>query len=136
MKIKDYGQVFTPKSIVNDILNISNYYGEKILKKHIMDNSCGDGIILIEIIKRYIDAYYEKNKSYKGIEKELEKYIHGIELDFEIYKACLKKLEKTVKKYNLNNVKFDILNENTLTVDKYDGKMDFVIGNPPYVRVH
>ena len=26
--------------------------------------------------------------------------------------------------------------ENTLTVKRFNGKMDFVVGNPPYVRVH
>ena len=56
MEIKNLGQVFTPKQIVNDILNVSNYKGKNILKKHVIDNSCGDGAFLVEIIDRYIKA--------------------------------------------------------------------------------
>lgn len=136
MKVKSLGQVFTPKEIVNDILDVSNYNGEDILGKHIIDNSCGDGAFLTEIVDRYIQAYFNKNKKYEGIEKELEKYIHGIEIDTEIYERCIKNLEEKCRKYKLEKVKFDILNEDALKVEKYNNKMDFVVGNPPYVRVH
>ncbi len=37
---KKTGQVFTPTSLVNDMLNIINYKGSEILNKHIIDNSC------------------------------------------------------------------------------------------------
>jgi adenine-specific DNA-methyltransferase len=136
MKVKDFGQVFTPKSVVTDILNISDYYGEKILNKHVIDNSCGDGAFLIEIVDRYIKAYFEKNKTYDGIKKDLEEYVHGIEYDPEIWEACLLNLKLICDEYNIQNVKFDIVNDDTLKVEKYNRKMDFVLGNPPYVRVH
>lgn len=136
MKIKDLGQVFTPISIVKDILDASNYIGENILKKHVIDNSCGNGAFLTEIIERYANAYMEKNETLIGVEKELKKYIHGIEIDTEIYKECLKNLEEKCKKLNINKISFDIINGDALKEQKYDGKMDFVLGNPPYVRVH
>lgn len=31
---------------------------------------------------------------------------------------------------------WDFINGDTLQIDKFNNKMDFVIGNPPYVRVH
>ncbi len=136
MKIKSMGQVFTPEKIVNDILDIAEYNGEGILNKHVMENSCGDGAFLISIVERYIKEYKNKNGSLKLIEKSLEKYIHGIELDKEVYDICINNLNKVVKEHKLGNIKWDIINENTLLVEKYNGKMDFVIGNPPYVRVH
>lgn len=136
MKIKSLGQVFTPKPIVKDILDISNYKGKSILKKHVIDNSCGDGAFLVEIVDRYINAFYAEHKSYDGVNKELEKYIHGIECDKKIYEQCLINLANKCKKYNIKNVVFDIINEDALNVEKYFGKMDFVLGNPPYVRVH
>lgn len=136
MKIKDFGQVFTPINIVNDVLDAAGYQGENVLKKHVIDNSCGDGAFLVEIIRRYINAYEKKNNKLDGIEKELTKYIHGIEMDREIFDACLVKLNKEIEVRNLNKIEFDILNEDSLKVEKYDNKMDFVLGNPPYVRVH
>ena len=94
MNVKDFGQVFTPLSIVKDILNISNYYGDNILKKHIIDNSCGDGAFLLEIVDRYINAYYIKYNTYEGLKEDLETYIHGIELDKDIYNKFLDNLNK------------------------------------------
>lgn len=135
-KVKDFGQVFTPKELVEDILNAAGYEGEKILRKHVIDNSCGDGAFLTAFVERYIQAYIRKKGSTKKINKDLETYIHGIEIDEEIYKECIKNLNNVVNKYNIKGVKWDILNENTLNVTKYDGQMDYVIGNPPYVRVH
>ena len=136
MKIKNYGQVFTPINIVNDVLDAADYKGVKILKKHVIDNSCGNGAFIIEIIRRYIDAYKEKNKTLQDIENELQKYIHGIEIDKFIYNECISNIQNFLHKNNINEIKLDILNKNTLNVKKYNGKMDFVIGNPPYVRVH
>lgn len=136
MKIKNLGQVFTPTAIVKDILDVSNYVGENVLEKHIMENSCGNGAFLTEIIERYVNAYKEKHKTIIGVEKELKKYIHGIEIDTEIYKSCLENLEEKCKELNINKVSFDIRNTDSLQEQKYNGKMDFVVGNPPYVRVH
>lgn len=136
MKVKDFGQVFTPLSVVKDILNTSEYMGENILNKHVIDNSCGDGAFLVEIVDRYINAYRNKYGSLNNIKSELEKYIHGIEYDLEIYEECLKNLKEKCMEYNLTDINFDILNKNTLKVKKYNRKMDFVVGNPPYVRVH
>lgn len=36
MKVKDFGQVFTPINIVNDVLDAAGYLGENILKKHVI----------------------------------------------------------------------------------------------------
>ena len=76
MKIKDFGQVFTPSYIVNDVLDAAGYIGENILNKHVIDNSCGDGAFLLEIIDRYINAYKNKNHTLDGVENDLKEYIH------------------------------------------------------------
>lgn len=136
MKVKDFGQVFTPINIVNDVLDAAGYKGENILKKHVIDNSCGDGAFLIEIINRYINVYKKKYNSLDGIEKDLKQYIHGIEMDEEIWNACLKNLNELIEINGLKKIKLDILNEDSLKIKKFDKKMDFVLGNPPYVRVH
>ena len=55
---KNKGQVYTPISIVNMMLDYAGYVsGEYILHKHVIDNSCGDGRILCEVVKRYIESY-------------------------------------------------------------------------------
>lgn len=128
---KQSGQVFTPAFLVNAILDTAGYNGENIVNKHIIDNSCGDGAFLCEIVRRYIANYTGNDLRF-----HLEKLIHGIELDPKAYSQCLDNLNKIAIENGLKDVRWDILNTDTLTVDKFNGKMDYVIGNPPYVRVH
>ena len=71
-------QVFTPKWIVDEMLDNLTYKGENIRKKHIIDNSCGDGAILKEVVKRYINVCIMCGLPKEETIKELETYIHGI----------------------------------------------------------
>lgn len=135
-KTKNLGQIYTPIRIVNDMLDIIDYQGERILQKHIIDNSCGDGAFLRVIIERYIRAYKEKNNNLIGVEKELEKYIHGIEIDKDEYIKCLNNLSQDTFWLGLSNINWNILNADTLETHIFDGKMDYVVGNPPYIRIH
>ncbi len=136
-KIKNNGQVFTPDYLVKNILDEAGYYGENILQKHCMENSCGSGAFLCEIIRRYYNEYVAHYQTAQGVEEHLSQYIHAIEIDSYTYNVDLKtNLEELCGSLHLKEVNFDIRHADTLTVSDYDNKMDFVIGNPPYVRVH
>jgi len=135
-KIKNLGQIYTPINIVNDMLNLIGYSGENILKKHIIDNSCGNGAFLTQITERYITAYKNKYNSLENINKDLESFIHGIEIDNAEYNECVNNLNKTLFLNGIGSVDWDVICADTLQIDKYDGKMDFVVANPPYVRIH
>lgn len=140
-KVKNNGVVYTPEYIVEIILNQSNYKGINVIKKHVIDNSCGDGAFLKQIVKRYIESFInEKNinsdENKLELKKDLETYIHGIELDESEMMKAIDSLNEIVSLYGLEGINWDINQGNTLEIDKYNGKMDFVLGNPPYVRVH
>jgi hypothetical protein len=49
--IKNLGQVSIPASIVDFMLDAVGYKEKKVLSKHILDNSCGDGAFLKSIVK-------------------------------------------------------------------------------------
>lgn len=136
MNKKTLGQVSTPQAIVCDILDVAGYNGIGILKKHVMDNSCGNGAFLTEIAKRYLEAYRKNQGTLDGVENELSIYIHGIDIDKNVGDACRAQLDTLAKQYGLSDVAWDISQENTLRCNRFDGKMNFVIGNPPYVRIH
>lgn len=134
---KSKGQVYTPKYIVNSILDMSHYIGNNIIEKHVIDNSCGDGAFLCEIVNRYCEIALKRKFTVDSLIKHLEKYIHGIEIEPYEHKKCLDNINRIVKKYGIEcDINWDIVCDNALTVSKYDGQMDFVLGNPPYVRVH
>ena len=130
-KVKDNGEVFTPAYLVKNILDFIGYTKD-IEQKHVMDNSCGQGAFLVEIVERYCRNISDK----KRLKNDFENFIHGIELNENNVNKCLAKLNKIAEGYGLKNVKWDIRNQDAMEVTDYDGKMDFVIGNPPYVRVH
>ena len=87
-KEKHFGQVFTPKYLVQDILDVAGY-SEKtnILEKHVIDNSCGDGAFLEEIVRRYAACFLSQKKDKRMLARHLFQYIHGIELDADAHTA-------------------------------------------------
>lgn len=124
-------QVYTPSKVVNFILDnvgFNNRCG--IEGKHIIDNSCGNGNFLVEIVKRIFQFIPNIDREY------LETYVHGIEIDELAYNETIVRLNKIATEHNINDVKWDIKNSNALTTTDFDKRMDYVVGNPPYCNVH
>ena len=134
--VKQHGRVYTPDYLVKVILDFGGYDKPTILKKHVIDNSCGDGAFLTENVRRYCAFFLTQKQDLSKLKHELETYIHGIELDAVECDKCILNLNKVVEEYGISKVKWDITNADTLTVDRFNAKMDYVVGNPPYVRVH
>ncbi len=134
--VKQHGRVYTPDYLVKVILDFGGYDKPNILKKHVIDNSCGDGAFLTEIVRRYCAFFFAQKQDLSKLKHELETYIHGIELDAVECDKCILNLNKVVEEYGISKVKWDITNADTLTIDSFNAKMDYVVGNPPYVRVH
>ena len=132
-------KVFTPDWVTNIMLDELGYTSSRyILGKHIIDNSSGDGAILAYVVYRYVDAFFEVCDDEKQLVRELETYIHGIELDEELVQKTKQRLTDAANKIlNLPDINWDIRCADTLEVcEEYYGKMDYVIGNPPYCNVH
>lgn len=134
---KHKGQVFTPDYLVKNILDLCGYTETSaIIDKHIIDNSCGDGAFLVEVAQRFIGAYRLAGYADDAIKQALETYVHGIELDTDAYTKCIENLTTLSETFNLTGVKWNITNTDALTNTRYLASMDYVVGNPPYVRVH
>ena len=135
-KSKILGQVFTPQYIVEEMLDYSEYYGPSVIEKHIIDNSCGDGAFLKVVVARYCEESIKSGRNKEQIKQDLEHYIHGIDTDSVAYQQCLENLSHVASGFGIEHVKWDLYNQSSLSMKKFNGKMDFVVGNPPYVRVH
>lgn len=136
MQKKKLGQVYTPDYLVRNILDISGYCGTRILDKHIIDNSAGNGAFLCEAARRYCNAFLSASSDTGRLKHNLEWYVHGVEIETSAYLECLENLDAAVKQYGVEHVRWDVLCGDTLGTDNFDGRMDFVVGNPPYIRVH
>lgn len=137
MLIKAKGQVFTPVWIVNYILdNIE--YKEKIYNKKILEPSCGTGNFLEEIIKRFIKDCQNHNINNIQIINLIKKNIFAFEIDENLRNIAVNRINNLIK--NLLEINFDFSNniilDNALFLyKKYINYFDYIVGNPPYVKI-
>lgn len=136
-KKKKLGQVYTPEWIVDLILDKVGYAGPSVLKSYVFEPGSGSGNFLIPIVKRFINTAKSEKNSDAEIKKGLEKYIYAVEIDDEAYRVCIERLNKIANEHGITEVKWNIYNTDILDLKDYDlPKFDYVIGNPPYVRIH
>lgn len=124
-------QVFTPENYVRELLDsvgyIHNLYGKKIL-----ENSCGDGNILVVIVQRYIDDCQANGLSRTETRNGLAKDIYGIEIDEEQYEKCIHNLNGVLKHNNIGTVDWKIVNADYLRWNTTI-QFQYIVGNPPYI---
>ena len=156
-KKKTKGKVYTPANIVSDVLDIAGYTDDiQLLKQSIIDPACGDGALLIEIVSRYISYANKHIYSHPTdfflppsiLKQWLVESIYGIDIDEEEVKKAKKRMADTANRCmpELDMIPEDFVNvitgdtiqimSDNKTRDKYIGQFDFVVGNPPYVRIH
>lgn len=131
---KKMGQIFTPKPIVQKILNDAGYKGKKILNSKVLEPSFGDGAFLFEIIERCIYEAKNKNLTDAEIANLLEKNIYGIELDDTLFESTKSSIYNFIKAKlpttPLPNL--SLYSQDALTFEGEE--FDFIVGNPPYVK--
>lgn len=119
------------------ILTTVHYNNYQILDRRILENSCGEGHFLEEIVKRYIFYGLKNNMEIEGIKRGLETYIYGYEIDPVCYNKCIKNLNCIVEEYNMTNVNWKIYNKDFLKAycnGDIKLQFDFIVGNPPYIN--
>lgn len=131
-KIMEKCQIFTPGDQVKLMLDLADYTGQ-LFGKTVLENSCGNGQILAEIVYRYIKSCKNNNLSDNQIIEGLERDITAYEIDRKCINQCIERLNSIVQKFSLTTmVKWDIRCEDfLLSQDK--AKFDYIIGNPPYI---
>lgn len=85
-RVKDFGEVFTPPHIINQMLDTlppEMFQPQKTF----LEPTCGDGRMIIEVLKRKF-ANCKKRKEYT----ECLKSIWGMELQADNVKACIQNI--------------------------------------------
>ena len=125
-------QVFTPNNYVQELLD-SVSYTEHLYGLKLLENSCGDGNILKEVVSRYIIDGIKHGYSKKRIVAGLESDIYGYEIDRKYYNKCIDNLNQIARRFDLPAIKWNIFNRDYL-LSNVTMKYDFIIGNPPYLN--
>jgi len=124
-------QVFTPENYVRELLD-SVGYTEHLYGRKILENSCGDGNILVAVVQRYIDDCIAGGLSRTRIKNGLARDIYGVEIDPEQYQKCIENLNEVLKKNSINKVEWKVYNFDYLRWNE-TMQFQFIIGNPPYI---
>ncbi len=130
-KRKEYGVVYTPEWIVDLILNktLRNYRAGR----RICDPSCGDGAFLARLAEKLCDKLPAKD-----CRKALEN-LTGLDIDAAALEKCRRRLDQVLRdKGKKLQIRWDLQcmdSADRKSLEKYAGHFDYVIGNPPYVRI-
>jgi adenine-specific DNA-methyltransferase len=137
-KQKDLGQVFTPTYVVKTILDELNYVSNNIniLQHKIMEPSFGEGAFFYEIIDRLITAAKKYDLTQEQILVTLNNNIFGVEYDKELFIKTKNELNDYLTSKGLKPIAWEnLVNEDSLTYQT-NNLFDYVVGNPPYIRIH
>lgn len=135
---KQEGQWMTPKAIVDIVLDSVSYTGSSILEKTIMEPSFGSGAFLVKILERIVNEGTAAGKSKQEIADVIRNNVFGIEKDKSLCDRAISRLNNFLNSHELPAIEWDnLVNGDALKLYKgYQGRMDFVVGNPPFVTVH
>lgn len=121
-KKKQFGQFMTPISMCDDIVSKIDFS----IDDKVLEPSFGCGNFIMSIIDKFLPLY-EGDISYK-LEKILNNNLWGVEMDEEMYKACL---ENIYNKYGFIPEKHNLFLSDYLMWEN-DILFTKIIGNPPF----
>lgn len=134
MSIQDKNcQIATPERYVEEMLDYVGYQ-QNLMGQKVLENSCGEGNILKQIVKRYIKDAKAYSYSAEDIATGLEKDITAYEIDPEKIELCKNELNALINEEELPAVNWNIREEDFLK--SKNGKYQYIVGNPPYITYH
>lgn len=126
-------QIPTPIEYVKIMLDAAGYISD-LFGKRILENSCGEGNILCEIVRRYIRDCKSVGLSALEICEGLSRDIVGYEIDARSVEVCKQRLNQLITVEGIPAVSWNICQEDYLKSES--NSFHFIVGNPPYVTYH
>lgn len=130
-KIKQKCQIFTPTEKVSRMLDIADYV-DSLFGKRILENSCGNGEFLVQIVERYILDAFRKSHLPTEVKVGLENDILAYDVDKNLIEVCRERLNEVASRFSLVDVQWNLKCSDFLS-EPLTGQFDFIVGNPPYI---
>jgi adenine-specific DNA-methyltransferase len=134
---EELGEVFTRRWVVELILDLVGYRPEEDLAvKRVLEPSCGDGAFLGPIIDRLIASA----EVHSRVPAELTTAIVALDLSDLNVERARKFATTRLVDFGMRHVDADRLargwvRQGDFLLEAEVGEVDFVIGNPPYIRL-
>ena len=126
-------QIPTPIQYVKLMLDNVGYK-HNLQGRKVLENSCGEGNILVEIVKRYIADAKENQHTPEQIAIGLQRDVVAYEVDQGKIDVCLARLDEVLSIENIPEVRWNITHQDFLKSKEQN--IDFIVGNPPFITYH
>lgn len=137
---KGEGSFYTPRPVAEAIVSLSTLPEAAVPESHVLDPAAGDGALLVAAIRPLVDRLRSLGLGDSEIAGRLVANIHAIELDAGEADKCRERLSEETGKVLVRDIPigdWDVACGDACGEWKrYEGRMGFVLMNPPYVRIH
>ncbi len=134
----EHGEVFTRRWVVDLILDLVGYTPDEALaEKVIVEPSCGCGAFLIPIVERLVESCRTHEIPLDGCGRAVRAFDllgHNAERSRKDVMAKLLELGETIEVAERLSGEW-VTTADFLLYNHDDGLADFVVGNPPYIRL-
>jgi hypothetical protein len=133
------GAIFTRREVVDFILDLAGYATDQPLhEKRILEPSFGGGDFLLPIIERLMVAWRTMRPNGSPFD-ELSNAVRAVELHHDTFQDTYASVVGLLEREGVSTSSAVALADRWLTQGDFlltplEGKFDFVVGNPPYVR--
>ncbi|GIV22535.1 MAG: DNA methyltransferase [Bacteroidia bacterium] len=129
---KRLGRVYTPEGLVAEVLAAVGYDPVKYPQARLLDPACGDGQFLVAIVRRILERLPPDKwrEALAGIE--------GWDIDPHAIEVARTRLQAELAPYGLPLLCQLSVRDSLMTYTTLFGPQptyDFIVGNPPYVRI-
>lgn len=134
------GAIFTRRDVVEAILDLSGYLpGRPLHRFRLLEPSFGGGDFLLPATERLLVAFAGDGGCPENAVARLEAAVRAVELHRPTFESTTRRLQELLIGWGLSEQDADALCAAWLIHDDFlltriDGRFDFVVGNPPYVR--
>lgn len=137
---KGEGSFYTPRPVAEAIVSLSTLPETAAPESHVLDPAAGDGALLVAAIRPLVDRLRSLGLGDSEIAGRLVANVHAIELDAGEADKCRERLSEEAGKVLDRDVPIGdwdvVCGDACGEWRRYEGRMGFVLMNPPYVRIH
>jgi hypothetical protein len=137
----DRGAVFTRPEVASAILDLAGYTEDRPLHlRHLLEPSCGGGDFLLPALDRLLAAYEAHGGTPQTAAQDLAPALCAVEVHPQTLAGTAARIAERLRTFGASDSLCRTLLAAWLRCDDFllaplSGPFDFVVGNPPYVRI-
>lgn len=136
------GAVFTKPAIVNLILDLAGYNPNesRLADRTLMEPSCGDGAFIHEVVSRLIESERTHVGKVDWRQEQLDIAVCAVDINptsVDTARVLVSRvlIEAGCPKTRATALSQKWVMQSDFLLEEWDRRFDFVVGNPPYVRI-